>query len=159
MTQVGDSIGGDLPEMRIEHLERDVTVVTDSPQVFDDRAELEVSLSRQDPVGVTGELARGAADVAYLHPRQVVRRQVGQVLELTWTGVVMEHVEADAGVGRPPIERSGDRGLEAGADGRRLLKLERDPHAERRGQIGGFAERRAPRERIPRCPAGARNRE
>ena len=113
MAQVGDAIGSDLPELRIEHLERDVAVVTDSPQVVDDRPELEISLSGQDPVGVAGQLARGAAHVADLHPRQVVRRQIGEVLELARTGIVMEHVEADAGVGGSRLSDQGERRLEA----------------------------------------------
>ena len=59
------------------------------------------------------------------------------------TGVVMEHVEADAGVGRPPTARSGPAPVSRqSTERRRLLKLERDPHAERRGQLGGFAEAR-----------------
>ena len=76
MAQVGHAIGGDLPEMRVEHLERDIAVVADPPEVLDDRPELEVSLAGQDPVAVAGQLARGAAQVADLHPGQVLRGQV-----------------------------------------------------------------------------------
>ncbi len=50
MTQVGHAIGGDLPELRVEHLERDMAVVADAAQVVEDRPELEVALARQDPV-------------------------------------------------------------------------------------------------------------
>ena len=57
--------------MRIEHLERDVAVVTDPPQVVDDRPELKVALARQDPIAIACQLARGAAHVAYLNPGQI----------------------------------------------------------------------------------------
>ena len=145
--------------MRIEHLERDVAVVTDSSQVLDDRPELEVSLAGEDPVAVAGQLARGAAHVTQLNPRQIARREIGEVFELARSGVVMEHIKADAGVGRSRLGDQGECRLEARADGGRLLKLERDPHAERRGQLGGFAERRRRPGRIPRGPADAQNRE
>ena len=57
MAQVGDAIGSNLPELRIEHLERDAAIVTDSPQVVDDRPELEISLTGQDAVGIAGQAA------------------------------------------------------------------------------------------------------
>ena len=66
--------------------------------MVEDRPELEVALARQDPVAVAGQLARGAAQVADLHPGQVLRGEVREVLELARAGVVVEHVEADAGI-------------------------------------------------------------
>ena len=142
MAQVGHAIGGDLPEMRVEHLERDVAVVADPRQVVDDRPELEVALAGQDPVGVAGQLARGAAQVADLHP--------GQVRAVTGTPgprTCSDRCSNGTRRGRRPalpaarLRDQGQRRLEAGAERRRLLKLERDPHAERRGQLGGLAER------------------
>ena len=82
MAQVGNPVGGNLPELRVKNLERDMSVVADAPDVIENRAELEIPFTRQDPVAVAGQLAGGAAQVADLYPGQVVAGKVGQVLEL-----------------------------------------------------------------------------
>ena len=64
--------------------------------MLDDRTELKVSLARQNAVAVSRQLARGAAQVADLHPRQVLRGQMRQVLGLARPGEEMEDIEADA---------------------------------------------------------------
>ena len=52
MAEVGHPVRGDLPELGVEHLERDVAVVADPAEVVEDRPELEVSLAGQDAVAV-----------------------------------------------------------------------------------------------------------
>ena len=71
IAQVGDPVGGNLPELGVEHFERDVSVVADPTQMVEDRLDLEIPLAGQDPVAVAGQLARGAAQVADLDPGQV----------------------------------------------------------------------------------------
>ena len=140
MAQVGNPVGGNLPELRVKNLERDVSVIADPPEVIEDRVDLKIAFARQDPVAVAGQLAGGAAQVADLYPGEVVAGKVGQVLELARPGVVVEQVETDAGVIGAALGDQGQRRVQAGAESRGLLELERDPNAETAGQLGRLAE-------------------
>ena len=116
MAQVGNPVGGNLPELRVKNLERDVSVIADAPDVIENRVDLKIPFTRQDPVPVAGELAGGAAQVADLYPGQVVAGKIGQVLELAGPGVVMEQVETDAGVIGAALGDQGQRRVQAGAN-------------------------------------------
>src|SRR5438270_10235854 len=80
IAKISHAVGGDLPELRVEHFQGYISLVADLPEVIEDRSGLEIAVARQDPVAVPGELARGAPQVAALNPGEVLDRQVGQVL-------------------------------------------------------------------------------
>ena len=61
-----------------------MAVVTNPLEVIDDRPKLEVPLPGQDAVAVSSQLARRAAQVAELHPRQVSWRRDTPDLRICW---------------------------------------------------------------------------
>ena len=101
IAQVGNPVGGNLPELGVKNLEGDVSVVADASQVIENRVDLKIPFARQDPVPIAGQLAGGAAQVADLDPGQILAGEVGQVLELAGPGVIMEQVQTHAGVLEP----------------------------------------------------------
>ncbi len=63
-----------------------------------DRFEMEIAFAGQNAIGVAGQLARHADDIAQLHESEIVRRQQREILEFARPGVVMEDIEIDADV-------------------------------------------------------------
>src|SRR5271166_2132894 len=117
-----------------------MTIVADPPEMLDDRPELEVALARQNAVAVARQLARSAAQITELHPRQIARIELRQILGLARTCVIVEDVQANTGALGARLLDQGDRRLEAGTEGRRLLKLECESDPETRSQLGRFSE-------------------
>ena len=141
VTDIGHTIRGNLPELWVEDLERDVPFVTDPCKVVEDRPDLEIPLAGEDAVAVAGQLARGPAQVADLHPGEVFGRQIREVLELARAGVVVEQVEADAHALGATLRDQGERRVEAGAELGPLLELQRQADAEPSGGLGRLGQR------------------
>ena len=135
VAHVGHAVGGDPPELRVEHLERDVAVVADPAEVVQDRPDLEVPLAREDAVGVAGQLARGPAEVARPGPRRGSPRR-GRPGPRTCSG----RCSSGTGRGRPPPPRRPTCAIRASVVSRlaqnrgRLLELQRDPDAGARAR-------------------------
>ena len=78
-----------------------------------DRVEAEVAFARHHAVGVGHQLARHAGHVAHLHVEQVARGEAREVFRLARPLVVVEHVQAHAGVRLAALLDQRDGGVEA----------------------------------------------
>ena len=158
ITQVGDPVRRDLPEMRVQDLERDMAVIADASEMVEDRPELKIPLARQDSVAVASQLARRAAQVANLNPGQVMRRQVSQILEFARARVVMEGVETDSGVTGPGLRDavprlfpdSSKRSTSSETPGRAARRI--DERARRPRPAPSRRDRSLPRAAVARNP-------
>ena len=106
------------------------------------RTERKVAFARQNTVAVGGQLARRADQVARLDPREVDR-----AFRCARSSVLLGPVKKwntsrqTPALEAPDCSIERDRRFQAGTERRRLLKLESQPHAEGRRQLGGFTER------------------
>ena len=144
VAEVGHAVGGDLPELRVEHLERDVAVVAD-PRPGGRGSARSGSPPRRAGSGRRRRPARAGVPLRSQTWTQArfSRREVGQVLELARPGVVVEQVEADAR--RPATPHWAIRASvvsRLAQKPRRLLELQGQPDARAAGQLGGLGQRR-----------------
>ena len=100
-----------------------MTTVANVRQMLEDGSDLEVAIARQDSVGVASQLAGHARKVADLDPREVLGREVGEILKLARAGVLVEQVEAHPDVPRIALCDEGERRVQARAELRPLLEF------------------------------------
>src|SRR5947208_2284774 len=64
--------------------------------MIDERRNLNVAISRQDAIGVAGQLARTLGQVAELNMEHVFGRQVLKVCNFAWADVPMKGIQANS---------------------------------------------------------------
>src|SRR5437773_12559857 len=64
--------------------------------MLDEWGQVNIAISRQDPIGIAGQLARCVGQVAELNMEHVFGRQVLKVCNLAWPDVPMKGVQADS---------------------------------------------------------------